>query len=120
MPLNFNTQKVDQEEVKTLMNADGSWNGRAEIVVYTMMRVGVSEVTDKTVDELSLRCGMLTVCGEFMAVNLESGKGSNITRKEWLRLRGLTTNVSDISQAAFRKSLMERVTEKARDISAEA
>lgn len=87
MSLDFNYSRMADKSV--LFTSDGKeFNNLCQTACFTLMAIGVNGVSEDNLDEIVLRCKALTYLDGW----------SHLNRDEWVKLIGLTTNVSDESR----------------------
>ena len=97
MPLDFNWSKVENYKEVCWRHEDGRVNGLTEAVIWATMTVGIGEITNENYEEFHRRLLEADICAGF--------KGENFTLEHIRKHIGLSTNVSELTRAAWEKRL---------------
>jgi hypothetical protein len=115
MSLDFNYKNV--KDHNTLMfHEDGSIKAVSEAIIFNLMRIGITAITEENWEKVFTRIHMMELVDKPLLI--ASNYDGEITRipitPEDIKAHiGLSTNVSTESDAAFKKKIMQILTEKA-------
>lgn len=115
MSLDFNYSKIANKDVVTTHPEDLGKDPTKErvryhpvfdSVVWSLMIIGIGRIDEKTLPEVQKRFGQYQkACGPLLAYN--DGTEAYITDADLALLVGLSTNVSNMTDAQWNKHLME-------------
>jgi len=113
MSLDFNTSKIKpkvdgSDPVRT---KDGDLTGLAQTVIFMSMFVDLGEITPKTADAFFGRANLYEHALGAMRKN-KDGSDLFLTLEEVRSMIGLTTNVANKTEKAFRTKLGTLVVER--------